>query len=72
MGHEDTVVVETLAAQAMPRISEELHVAADALALSFRKLQQKYLAKGWGLETSNFEPTPVKEQPSQPLTSLVK
>ena len=50
LGHEDTVVVETLAKQTMPRISQEPHIAADALALSFRKQQQKYLAKGWGIE----------------------
>jgi len=30
----------------MPKISEEPH-AADALALAYRKLRQKYLAMGW-------------------------
>jgi phenylpropionate dioxygenase-like ring-hydroxylating dioxygenase large terminal subunit len=71
MGHEDTVVVETLAEQPMPRISEELHVAADALALSFRKQQQKYLAKGWGLESSRHPLTSATEDATQPVTSLV-
>jgi phenylpropionate dioxygenase-like ring-hydroxylating dioxygenase large terminal subunit len=52
LAHEDTIVVETLNSQSMPRISEELHVAADALDLTYRKLRQKYLAKGWGLEPS--------------------
>ena len=50
LAHEDTIVVESLTSQAMPRISEELHVAADALDLSYRKLRQKYLAMGWGLK----------------------
>jgi len=44
LAHEDIVVVETLASQSMPKISEEPHVAADALALAYRKLRQKYLA----------------------------
>jgi hypothetical protein len=75
MGHEDTVVVETLANQPMPRISEELHVAADALALSFRKLRQKYLAKGWALESSNGKSADLSEhlaeQAEQSTVSLV-
>jgi len=50
LAHEDIVVVETLASQSMPKISEEPHVAADALALAYRKLRQKYLAMGWGLK----------------------
>jgi len=40
LAHEDIVVVETLASQSMPKISEEPHVAADALALAYRKLQK--------------------------------
>lgn len=50
LAYEDTVVVETIPTQILPRISEEQHVAADALDLTFRKLRQKYYAKGWGLE----------------------
>ena len=71
MGHEDTVVIETLAQQEMPRISQEPHVAADALALSFRKLQQKYAARGWGIE----EPAPISKdtnasEPSELVTKI--
>ncbi|MFE4106632.1 aromatic ring-hydroxylating dioxygenase subunit alpha [Almyronema epifaneia] len=49
LAYEDTLVVETIPDQVLPRISAEQHVAADALDLTFRKLRQKYLAMGWGL-----------------------
>lgn len=52
LAYEDTEVVETLSSQVMPRISQEQHVPADALDLAFRRLRQKYYAKGWGLEPS--------------------
>ncbi|MBG1259718.1 aromatic ring-hydroxylating oxygenase subunit alpha [Nostoc commune] len=52
LAHEDTVVVESLTPQSLPEPSEELHVAADALNITLRKLQQRYLAKGWSLEPS--------------------
>ncbi|MBH8561547.1 aromatic ring-hydroxylating dioxygenase subunit alpha [Nostoc sp. CENA67] len=45
LAQEDTVVVATLDSQPMPKISEELHVAADALDITFRKLLQKHLAQ---------------------------
>lgn len=44
LAREDALVVGTLHSQPMPKISEEIHVAADALALSYRKLCQKHLA----------------------------
>ncbi|WP_341526714.1 aromatic ring-hydroxylating dioxygenase subunit alpha [Nostoc sp. UHCC 0302] len=43
LAQEDTVVVATLDSQSMPKISEELHVAADALDITFRKFLQKHL-----------------------------
>ncbi|ARV59276.1 (2Fe-2S)-binding protein [Nostocales cyanobacterium HT-58-2] len=71
LAHEDTVVVESLDSQTMPKISEELHVAADALALAYRKLRQKYLAKGWGLEPSESKSAYSNGHFTQPLTSLL-
>ncbi|YAF97986.1 MAG: Rieske 2Fe-2S domain-containing protein [Nodularia sp. CChRGM 3473] len=41
LAQEDTVVVATLDSQPMPKISDELHVAADALDITFRKFLQK-------------------------------
>ncbi|MBE9181923.1 aromatic ring-hydroxylating dioxygenase subunit alpha [Oculatella sp. LEGE 06141] len=71
LGHEDTVIVETLAPQPMPRISEELHIAADALALTYRKLRQKYQAMGWELPPSEQTSRQPQTQPAQPF-SLAK
>lgn len=48
---EDAVVISSLYPKPMPKISEEPHVAADALGLTYRKLRQKYLAMGWGLKS---------------------
>ncbi|WP_414529325.1 Rieske 2Fe-2S domain-containing protein [Nodularia chucula] len=41
LAQEDTVVVSTLNSQTMPKISEEIHVAADALDITFRQFLQK-------------------------------
>jgi phenylpropionate dioxygenase-like ring-hydroxylating dioxygenase large terminal subunit len=41
LAQEDTIVVSTLNSQLMPQISEELHVAADALDITFRQFLQK-------------------------------
>ncbi|MDB9329213.1 aromatic ring-hydroxylating dioxygenase subunit alpha, partial [Nodularia spumigena CS-591/04] len=41
LAQEDTIVVSTLNSQLMPQISEELHVAADALDITFRQFMQK-------------------------------
>lgn len=77
LAYEDTVVVETIPTQIMPRISEEQHVAADALDLRFRKLWQKYLAKGWGLESYHNAATSYPSESngsnghSQPSSVLV-
>ena len=49
---EDAVIVASLSPKSMPKLSDELHVAADALGLAYRKLRQKYLAMGWGLESA--------------------
>ncbi len=44
---EDNQVVGTIADPVIPlRISDEAHIAADALCLSFRKQRQKYTARG--------------------------
>ncbi|MBE9060622.1 aromatic ring-hydroxylating dioxygenase subunit alpha [cf. Phormidesmis sp. LEGE 11477] len=63
LAYEDTEVVETIPSQVMPRISEEQHVAADALDLTFRKLRQKYYAQGWGLQPST-QPLESSEYPA--------
>ena len=51
LSQEDAAIVSTLHSQAMPPISEELHVAADALALAYRKLRQQYLDMGWSIKS---------------------
>ncbi|MDP5338239.1 MAG: Rieske 2Fe-2S domain-containing protein, partial [Nodularia sp. (in: cyanobacteria)] len=45
LAQEDTIVVSTLNSQSMPQISEELHVAADALDITFRQFLQKSQAE---------------------------
>ena len=42
LAQEDTVVVSSLSSQSMPKISEEIHVAADALDITFRQFLQKH------------------------------
>ena len=71
LAHEDTVVIETLVPQSLPEISEELHVAADALGIALRKLQQKYLAMGWSLEPSESKSDKSNGPLAQPSASLV-
>ena len=51
LSEEDAAIVSTLHSQKMPPISEELHVAADALGLAYRKLRQKHLAMGWDIKS---------------------
>ena len=72
LAHEDTVVVETLAKQPMPKITEELHVAADSLALAYRKQRQKCLAKGWGLNADTPTVPPVEPVVIKTPVSLVR
>jgi phenylpropionate dioxygenase-like ring-hydroxylating dioxygenase large terminal subunit len=45
LAQEDTVIVASLDSQEMPKISDELHVAADALDITFRNLLQKSQTK---------------------------
>ncbi|MBD2726600.1 aromatic ring-hydroxylating dioxygenase subunit alpha [Nostoc sp. FACHB-892] len=68
---EDTMVIESLDPQTLPDMSEELHVAADALGIALRKLQQKYLAKGWVLESSDNKLDNSNRHLAQPSASLV-
>lgn len=72
LAEEDASVVATLHTQPMPRISEEIHVAADALALTYRKLWQKYIALGWGSELTATKSVGSNRQSVQVSTSLVK
>lgn len=72
LAQEDTIVIETLDPQPLPDISEEIHVAADALGIALRKLQQKYLAKGWILEPSASQSARSNGHLAQPYASLVK
>lgn len=69
LAQEDTVVIETLIPQSLPDMSEELHVAADALGIALRKLQQKYLAMGWVLEPSENKSDNSNGQLTRPLAS---
>ena len=48
---EDSVVSESQYPRVVPTsLSDEIHVASDALHLAYRKLHQKYVALGWGLK----------------------
>ncbi|HCF28046.1 MAG TPA: (2Fe-2S)-binding protein [Cyanobacteria bacterium UBA11049] len=48
---EDSRVSESQYPRVVPAsLSAEVHVASDALQIAYRKLHQKYLAMGWGLE----------------------
>ena len=50
---EDRAVSESQYPRVIPdSLSEEVHTASDALPLAYRKLRQKYLKMGWGLEPS--------------------
>ena len=76
LAEEDATVVSTLYSQPMPKISEEVHVAADSLGLAYRKLREKHLAMGWGLEhyqsqseNSNGDPVQVFPAPSTLLAA---
>ncbi|MBW4613305.1 MAG: aromatic ring-hydroxylating dioxygenase subunit alpha [Desmonostoc vinosum HA7617-LM4] len=60
LAQEDTVVVATLGSQSMPKISEELHVAADALDITFRRLIQKHS----NIDSQNY-PINKSSQPVQ-------
>jgi phenylpropionate dioxygenase-like ring-hydroxylating dioxygenase large terminal subunit len=53
---EDRAVSESQLPRVVPdSFTEEAHVSADALALAYRKLLQKYRALGWGLKSSKRE-----------------
>lgn len=48
---EDKPIVESQNPQAMPYdLAAELHVASDTLSIAYRKLRQKCLDMGWGIE----------------------
>ncbi len=72
LAHEDTVVIESLDPQPLPDISKEIHVAADALGVSLRKLRQKYMAKDWRLKPNQSESNNSNGHSVQPVSvSLV-
>ena len=49
---EDSRVSESQYPRVVPTsLSSEIHVASDALQIAYRKLHQKYVAMGWGLES---------------------
>jgi phenylpropionate dioxygenase-like ring-hydroxylating dioxygenase large terminal subunit len=51
VGLEDQIVTESQYPKLIPdNLSDEVHVAADALTLAYRQMRQKYLAMGWGLK----------------------
>lgn len=47
--NEDKKVVETELGGVPDNLSDEVHVACDNLSIAYRKLRQKCLAMGWGL-----------------------
>ncbi|MBP5971161.1 aromatic ring-hydroxylating dioxygenase subunit alpha [Brasilonema sp. CT11] len=71
LAEEDALVVSSLYSQPMPKISQELHVAADALALAYRKLRQKYLAKGWELQSNMSQLDNLNEHQAQASSTSV-
>ena len=51
ISREDAVVAESQYPKAIPdNLTDEVHVACDAISLAYRKLRQKYLKMGWGSE----------------------
>lgn len=72
LAEEDALVVSTLHAQPMPRISEEIHVAADALSLTYRKLWQKYVEMDCDSELSESKSVRSNGHLTPASTSLVK
>lgn len=60
--NEDKRVVETQYPQPIPdNLSEEVHVPCDTLSISYRKLHQKCLRMGWGLQPNSTKSDSFKE-----------
>lgn len=56
VSREDKVVAESQYPNAIPdNLLDEIHVSCDTLSVAYRKLQQKYLAMGWGLKSTQSE-----------------
>ncbi|MBW4491089.1 MAG: aromatic ring-hydroxylating dioxygenase subunit alpha [Trichocoleus desertorum ATA4-8-CV12] len=71
VGMEDRVVTESEYPKRIPEnLASEAHTPADALPLAFRKLRQKYLAMGWGLEPSSDNSNNLKSHPVEPTATL--
>lgn len=71
VSREDKVVAESQLPKAIPQhLSDEVHVSCDALSLAYRKLHQKHLAMGWGLNTHQNQ-SDKSERSTASLISLV-
>lgn len=69
---EDKVVSESQYPRVVPiSLKDEIHVASDALQLAYRKLQQKYLAMGWGITSNKKELGTLNRTQVQPSVLVV-
>jgi phenylpropionate dioxygenase-like ring-hydroxylating dioxygenase large terminal subunit len=69
---EDRVVTESQYPRVIPdNLSDEVHVPSDALPLAYRKLRQKYLAMGWGLNHFNSKLDNENEHVARAFSNLV-
>ncbi|MBR8838039.1 MAG: aromatic ring-hydroxylating dioxygenase subunit alpha [Stigonema ocellatum SAG 48.90 = DSM 106950] len=69
---EDSVVSESQYPRVVPAsLSAEVHVASDAMQISYRKLHQKYLAMGWSLKPSQSESDHLNGHPASPSSNLL-
>ena len=49
---EDKPIIESQSPKVLPYdLAAELHVPSDALSIAYRKLRQKFLDMGWGIDT---------------------
>ncbi|ARV59275.1 (2Fe-2S)-binding protein [Nostocales cyanobacterium HT-58-2] len=69
---EDSLVSESQYPRVVPaNLSDELHVASDALQLAYRKLHQKYVAKGWSLESDQRQSENLNGHSAVPSSTLL-
>jgi phenylpropionate dioxygenase-like ring-hydroxylating dioxygenase large terminal subunit len=69
---EDSLISESQYPRSVPtNLAAETHVASDALQVAYRKLHQKYVTMGWGLEPHINESHNLKKHLEKPAGLLV-
>lgn len=69
---EDSVVSESQEPRSVPAsLSDEVHVASDAMQINYRKLHQKYVAMGWGLKPDENESNHLKGHSTPSCSNLL-